>query len=103
MGRARKYYTRQERERLLAEYRAGGAAPASFAAERGIKPGTFQSWLRRHPGGSTPSVKFVAVDVADTPQGEIEIRIGDVDIRVSTRAGAAFVAELVTRLAKASC
>jgi transposase-like protein len=122
MRRTRTHYTREEKARLLAEYHGGGSRPAEFAADRGIRLATFRTWLSRHPTPSTsslvqssnsrvpakrngrvPVMKFVTVDTSMGRGAEIEIRVGEVMIRLSSSAGPGFVAELVSGLARSRC
>lgn len=109
MERKRKYYTREERERLVAEYRAGTTDVATFAADRRIRPATLRNWLHRHPPvdgatGQAQRVQFVAIDVGHPGDGsDVEVVIGEVTVRVPSRVGAGFVAEFVSRLAKKPC
>ena len=110
MARTRTHYTADERARILAEYRARRTTAPEFAADQGIKLTTLRAWLSGRPaparsGERGPSVKFVAVDPNPSMGGggEIEIRVGEVSVRVSSAVGAEFVAELVSLLADSAC
>lgn len=108
MARTRTHYTADQRERILAEYRTRRTTAAEFAADQGIKLTTLRAWLSGRPASarsaqSRSAVRFVAVDAKYGSRDEVEIRIGEVTIRVSSGAGAEFVAELVSLLAKSSC
>ena len=66
MRRAIQRRSAEERERLIAEYRASGLSRREFAQQNGINPLTFHGWFNkklRRPGNRNSEVKFVEASV----------------------------------------
>lgn len=100
--------TRQGREfweRVIAEFGASESTHREFAASRGLKLTTFQTWLYRIRRGSpvrTPRLVPVRV-VASPVTHSLELAVAGVVLRVPIDADAERVARWVSALEKRAC
>jgi hypothetical protein len=95
----------------LEEFRAGSKTAAAFAAQHKINISTFSNWLNRKPRGQKAAEasrlvksrrpRFVAVEAKAS--AEVEMRVGEVVVRIPAAVGATFFAELIVELAERTC
>lgn len=95
----------QERERILAAYRASGLTQAQFAERAGIKVETLRAWIYRGPTKQLPQDRrravrsgFVEVQAVAVATTGVELRIGGLVMRASSWPTAEWVAAVVAKV-----
>jgi transposase-like protein len=76
----RKKFTETDRQRYLAELKASGETPWSFARRIGITPANLYRWMRVQPGSTAP--KFVQLVTARRSGGAAPVSAGRVSVQV---------------------
>ncbi len=93
--------SRQDWERIVAEYRRSGATQAAFAERRGVALSTLQDWmrkLRREPRDARISGRPVRV-TAPGATAVVEARIDGIAFRFEVGTSAEYVAALLRAVA----
>lgn len=106
MSRRRAHHSASDRERILEEFRrAGSTGIAAFATAHGVKPRTMATWLARararRPAEPPPFVTVDAAPEAAPPAaGHVELRCGDLCLRLPVAVGPEYLARLVAELGR---
>lgn len=97
----------EERERVVAAYRASGRTQVQFAEQAGIKVETLRAWIYRGPTKQAPQERrraarsaFVEVRAASAPAvgTGVELRIGGLVVRSSAWPPAEWVALVLAKV-----
>jgi len=94
--RARKAWTAEERERIVAESRRPGVSVNEVAQSHGLNPSLLSSW--RGKAGSRPKpgrAEFLPVRVSDRADGVIEIDVASRCVRVRGRVDGATLRDVL--------
>ena len=104
--------TRHDRkfwQQAVATAEAGGASHAEVAARLGVRVTTLRAWIyrlrrERRRAHAPPSVRVLPVEVAPTVAvPALDVRVGDVELRVPIGATPDYVAALVRALRATAC
>ena len=95
MGR----HTPPDRQRkLVAQWRGSNLSAAAFARAHRVRPGTFLTWIARHPPEvSDPPVRVAFVEVTPAPE-LFTIRVGEHALAFEGPPPAPWLADLVREL-----
>jgi transposase len=102
----RRCSTQQEREELVAKYRASGLTQRQFAQQHGVKLGTFQQWvyrprsahrLTRRKKPAFQEVSITEVAFLNSWAAQLQLPRG-VALRLNSHASAEWVGALVQKL-----
>ena len=106
-GRVR--VSKEQRQRILAEFEHGGVSAVQFARRIGLKYSTLAGWLQRYrrtkPKGRARTVRLLEAVVAEAPGGEpdsaLSLQLTDgTRIEIHNPKQAALAADLLRALAK---
>ncbi len=106
----------EEREKLLEDYGRSGQTVKLFCAQHGLPESTFWYWRRRSEVGATmgaasapakvPAPRFLCVPLIKTPartrDGECEVQVGEMRVRLDGPAAQRVLDAIVARLAGAA-
>ena len=87
----------QTRQKLIAEFKRSGKTQAAFCRARGIRPVTFNRWLRTAPRTAAPI--FAEVELPRSSGANIEVLFANgTRVRLTATEGAEQTAALVRRI-----
>lgn len=95
----RKRYTAEQRERLIAEVRAGEAVPV-VAARMGVGASAAYLWIKEARAASKPT--FAKLVPASTPLSSLVLEVGRTRVRVEAGFDAALLRQVVAALSSES-
>ena len=99
----RSNYTREERQRIVAEYIQSGKSQTVFAPEYGIKPNTLSGWVSKYKAAhecQSADVHFVELKSTFIKEKQnMIIRKSGIEIEISGNSNAKMIREILAAMA----
>lgn len=96
-------YSREERQRIVAEYLQSGKSQTVFAPEYGIKPNTLSGWVSKYKAAhecQSADVHFVELKSTFIKEKQnMIIRKSGIEIEISGNSNAEMIREILTAVA----
>jgi transposase-like protein len=94
----RRKFTERERQRYLAELKASGEKPWSFAHRVGITPANLYRWMRLERRRTAPQFALLVPKRTPAIGSRVSVQIGDATVQVEPGFDAALLRAVVAAL-----